>query len=143
VTIDLLADLAVTLASVRPRHELAACTGMDTSVWFREPGGRKVNPEPDLATVGRATHICSRCPARRPRLDEAPDYEDTSRKIPCGIYGGVTAEQRHDDRIRHLDGCTGPQPLTVPGPWREGSTCSKPGTVSNAKWLTPTEEIFA
>ena len=91
----------------------AACADTDTNIFYAEAGKARSDPRSDIL-VGRARRICARCPVRRECLIEALTYEagkrnpETGRwdrKLPFGVWGGVTPDERHDKAVRHQPGC--------------------------------------
>jgi len=66
----------------------AACADVDTDIWF--PADTNASP-----AARRAIAICQGCPVRTECLDHAmalPEFH--------GIWGGLTAPQRHELRRR-------------------------------------------
>jgi WhiB family redox-sensing transcriptional regulator len=66
----------------------AACADRDTDFWF--PTDTNISP-----AARRALEICRECPVRTECLDHAmttPEFH--------GIWGGMTAPQRHELRRR-------------------------------------------
>lgn len=62
-------------------QELAACSGMDTGLFFPE--------EAEGGQAQQAKAVCARCPVRLDCLQFALDNNE-----PAGIYGGLTRKER-------------------------------------------------
>lgn len=75
-------------AGVPTWHALAACHGMDESVFF-PPLGRDT-----AKRVAVAKRVCAGCPVRRECLDDALSWELPSTR--SGVRGGLTARERSE-----------------------------------------------
>lgn len=73
-------------AGVPDWHALAACRGMDESVFFCPPGR---DPVPH---VRRAKRVCAGCPVRSECLEDAMSWELPSGRV--GVLGGLSAGER-------------------------------------------------
>jgi len=73
-------------AGVPTWHVLAACRGMDRSVFFTEPG---IDP---VAQVANAKRVCRDCTVRTECLEDAMGWELPSRRV--GVWGGLSASER-------------------------------------------------
>lgn len=67
-------------------HSQAACKGADFRLFFGH--------EDDDQTMSAAKHLCASCPVRMDCLDYA-----MVQSIESGIYGGLTASERREDKI--------------------------------------------
>jgi len=73
-------------AGVPEWHALAACRGMDESVFFCPAG---VDPVPH---IWRAKRVCAGCPVRSECLEDAMAWELPSARV--GVLGGLSAVER-------------------------------------------------
>ena len=76
----------------------AACSGYPADWW--SPEG-----DPDSFQLGEVREICSTCPVRRACLDYGLAMDGTDRRIPHGIYAGLTDGQRSSLRRGVCIGC--------------------------------------
>jgi hypothetical protein len=113
------------------------------------PEVSKYQPFAELL-AGRARRVPARCPVRRECLADALRYEDGrdnsltgrwDRRLPFGIWGGLTPAERHDKRIRHLPDC---ERSRCAGCRRLEETLDALEAVFRReapRWLTPSETI--
>lgn len=73
-------------AGVPAWHALAACRGMDHSVFFTTPGTDPV------AQVRQAKRVCRGCTVQTDCLEDAMDWELPSARV--GVRGGMSARER-------------------------------------------------
>jgi WhiB family redox-sensing transcriptional regulator len=141
--------LSLLTATISEWASEAACADVPTNLYYADPGSSKDQPLAELL-AGRARRVCARCPVRRECLSEALRNEDGrdnmltgkwNRRLPFGIWGGLTPAERHDKRIRHLpdcdlNHCSGCRPLE--------ETLDALEAVFRRevpRWLTPSETI--
>ncbi|MGW4602706.1 WhiB family transcriptional regulator [Streptomyces sp. NPDC004532] len=70
----------------------AACTGMDTNLWYPED-----HDQPTAQVTAEAKRVCAACPIQAACLDTALAEEGGMGAAGrYGIRGGLTGEQRHN-----------------------------------------------
>lgn len=84
-------SLSVTDADTEDWRHQANCLGMDPDLFHPEKG--------DTETARRAKAVCAGCDVRDACLDWALDHVET-----IGIWGGMAARQRRDERTRRRTG---------------------------------------
>ncbi|MFF0723518.1 WhiB family transcriptional regulator [Streptomyces sp. NPDC004134] len=92
---------------------IAACRGVDSSLFFHPEGERGAARS---AREASAKEVCMRCPVRAECAAHALAVRE-----PYGVWGGLTEDEREEllGRARHrtpTPGATSPAPAAAPAP---------------------------
>lgn len=85
-------------------------------IFYPDVGSASMNQHKFAQSVLPAKRICAMCPVRRECLTYAYEYEEGReemingtaqwrRRLPFGVWGGHSAQERHRKNIEHKDDC--------------------------------------